>query len=107
MGPSPPRTKSKESSSAFLWEFLLGLLQDPACCPSYIKWLDRPRGVFKLVDSKAGLPVRRHPPCWIHQGDPVERERERVAGSVIVSAFIPCDDTTVSLKREHNLSVVI
>merc|ERR1712110_103472 len=51
--PSPPRTKSKESSSAFLWEFLLGLLQDPACCPSYIKWLDRPRGVFKLVDSKA------------------------------------------------------
>jgi hypothetical protein len=48
-----PRNKSKESSSAFLWEFLLGLLQDPACCPSYIKWLDRPRGVFKLVDSKA------------------------------------------------------
>merc|ERR1711879_934221 len=47
------KKKSKESSSAFLWEFLLGLLQDPACCPSYIKWLDRPRGVFKLVDSKA------------------------------------------------------
>jgi len=47
------RKKAKESSSAFLWEFLLGLLQDPACCPSYIKWLDRPRGVFKLVDSKA------------------------------------------------------
>ena len=52
-GAVPARKKAKESSSAFLWEFLLGLLQDPACCPSYIKWLDRPRGVFKLVDSKA------------------------------------------------------
>jgi len=51
--PNPPRSKSKESSSSFLWEFLLGLLQDEACCPSYIKWLDRSRGVFKLVDSKA------------------------------------------------------
>merc|ERR1712203_1087243 len=26
---------------------------------------------------EARLPVRRHPTCWVHQGDPVKEERER------------------------------
>jgi len=47
------KKKSKDPSSAYLWEFLLSLLQSPASCPAYIKWVDRDRGVFKLVDSKA------------------------------------------------------
>ena len=46
-----PRPKNNQNS--YLWEFLLSLLQSPANCPHHIKWLDRDRGVFKIVDSKA------------------------------------------------------
>ena len=46
-----PRPKNNHNS--YLWEFLLSLLQSPANCPHHIKWLDRDRGVFKIVDSKA------------------------------------------------------
>ena len=49
--PSPRRRRG--ASSSFLWEFLLELLQLPTSNPSFIKWVDRERGVFKIVDSKA------------------------------------------------------
>ena len=47
------KAPAKNGQNFFLWEFLLSLLQSPSNCPRHIKWLDRDRGVFKIVDSKA------------------------------------------------------
>jgi E74-like factor 1/2/4 len=45
--------RRRDGGATYLWEFLLQLLQNSNYCPSYIRWVDRERGVFKLINSKA------------------------------------------------------
>ena len=51
-GSSRPKRR-RDGGATYLWEFLLELLQNSEYCPGYIRWVDRDRGIFKLINSKA------------------------------------------------------
>ncbi|XP_069982026.1 protein bric-a-brac 1, partial [Penaeus vannamei] len=38
-------------SRVLLWRFLLDLLHNPRYSPIYIRWLDRPAGIFRIMES--------------------------------------------------------
>lgn len=46
-----PGGRTPSSSHIHLWQFLKELLSQPQVYGSCIRWLDRPRGVFKIEDS--------------------------------------------------------
>ncbi|XP_053636965.1 ecdysone-induced protein 74EF [Cherax quadricarinatus] len=44
-------SNSTSGSRVLLWRFLLDLLHNPHYTPIYIRWLDRPNGVFRIMES--------------------------------------------------------
>ncbi|CAG2112714.1 unnamed protein product [Medioppia subpectinata] len=50
---SPPPTTGRSGSGSHihLWQFLKELLSQPQLYGSYIRWMDRQKGVFKIEDS--------------------------------------------------------
>ena len=44
-------TERTQRKQQHLWEFLLETLSNPKYNPCYIEWLDRPRGIFRFVES--------------------------------------------------------
>ncbi|XP_042217317.1 ETS translocation variant 5-like [Homarus americanus] len=44
-------SSGSSGSRVLLWRFLLDLLHNPKYTPIYIRWLDRPAGIFRIMES--------------------------------------------------------
>ena len=45
------KTPSRPGTNIHLWQFVKELLMQPNLYGNYIHWIDRPKGIFKIVDS--------------------------------------------------------
>ena len=49
--PQTPPTPTRTSSNIHLWQFVKELLNEPHLHSGCIHWVDREKGIFKIVDS--------------------------------------------------------
>jgi len=47
----PQKSPSRPGTNIHLWQFVKELLMQPNLYGNYIHWIDRPKGIFKIVDS--------------------------------------------------------
>lgn len=47
----PIKAPSRPGTNIHLWQFVKELLMQPNLYGNYIHWIDRPKGIFKIVDS--------------------------------------------------------
>ena len=45
------RSPSRPGTNIHLWQFVKELLLQPTLYGNYIHWIDRQKGIFKIVDS--------------------------------------------------------
>ena len=50
-GHKSPSSGSRPGTNIHLWQFVKELLLQPASYGNYIHWIDRQKGIFKIVDS--------------------------------------------------------
>ncbi|KAG7155451.1 ETS homologous factor-like [Homarus americanus] len=50
--PPKPKQQLQPKKIPKIWEFVHDMLQDPATCPSVVRWEDEKNGIFRFIDPK-------------------------------------------------------